>query len=109
MSFAANCSICLCKVCNSVKCPNPYNTLHKFRGVPREWKKNPHIDMCARRIVNEDCPIIQCDYFHHKQLSTYYMIKYRRPKREDVIMEKLEELENQLKYLAEKLEKRDGK
>lgn len=79
------CWYCLCEVCTRHKCPHP--------SYGWKWLYCAHMDVANR------CPTLKCDYFTHKEKHKVYRVKRRGPKRQDVILEKLNQIEEKLDKL----------
>ena len=68
LSFNMKCYYCLCDVCNLVKCP---------------YKPKDKASICYRRCYRKGFthkPLLQCDFFVHKQKTKMYKVKLHNSK-----------------------------
>lgn len=83
-----NCWHCLCEVCTRVHCPK----------INRRYK----LGFCTTMIMRENCPVVKCDFFEHKQKHKIYRIR-KRIRKQDIMLEKLNNIEKGLDNLKGKL------
>ena len=54
-------------------------------------------------IARENCPVVKCDFFQHKQKYTVYRIKRKGPSKKDTVIDRLDNIEKVLDRLEKKL------
>ena len=53
-------------------------------------------------IMRDNCPVVKCDFFEHKQKHKVYRIR-KRIRKQDIMLEKLNNIEKGLDNLKGKL------
>ena len=91
LSFNMKCYYCLCDVCNLVKCP---------------YKPKDKASICYKRCYLkgfEKRPLLQCDFFVHKQKTKMYKVKLHNRK---LYTEK--DVADMFQQILEKIERSDS-
>lgn len=84
-----SCWHCLCEVCTRVHCP--------------KLNRRSKLGFCTTMIARENCPVVKCDFFQHKQKYTVYRIKRKGPSKKDTVIDRLDNIEKVLDRLEKKL------
>ena len=77
--YSLHCHFCLCEVCTRRRCPY--------------YHRRTRWDFCLAMIQAENCPILKCDFFSHKEIHLGWRVKRKESQsRKKTAMQKLDEI-----------------